>query len=255
MTDWKALAGRITLFPGSPAPLLSASELYKQAWGINPENFLTGANALAPTIAQGKRAGIALNCSVHPTRIDFNFLPPPSATADMSLRLIEDTSQLRAELAQLIDFISGHDISNSVSRVGVYFHFVALAPNIEEANKMLMAVLPNQYRIGITNEEDFIFQINTPRMSSDVTNVKMNYVMKWNLDRFQVLNISIPMSGGAAMSPPRPQEFIAASVTFDYNNVPVSSPLTREQQSSLLSEFLKASEEIQKAIGLNIEGF
>ena len=97
MTDWKALTGRISLFPGAPASgLPSALELYKQAWGADPERFQTIPNALAPTVAQGKGSGVGLSCSVHPTRIDFNITPPPPSSGEMNLefRLIEDTSRM-----------------------------------------------------------------------------------------------------------------------------------------------------------------
>lgn len=259
MRDWKALAGRVTLFPGVPgsAPLPSAFELYKQVWDADPDNFQTNPNALMPNVAQGKRSGIGLGCSVHPARIDFNFMPPaPShVVPGMSLLLIEDTRQLRKELALLIDFIGGHDISHSISRIGLFLHFVAVAQSVEQANKILSEVTPDRYRTEITKEEDFIFQINLPRLSQEIETVKINYLTKWSSDRFQVLSIPINTSVSAAMTPVEPREFNVASVTFDHNNVPVNEPFTREQQSSLLIECMGAAVDMQKTIGLNIEGF
>ena len=135
-------------------------------------------------------------------------------------------------------------------------HFVAVASNMEEANKALTGVIPGQYRVEITNEEDFILQINQPRMSREVQGVRMNYLTKWSTERFQVLNVAIPIGvAGVAMPPPQSQEFIAATVTFDNNNTPATVALTGGQQSSLLGDGLRASEEMQKATGLRIEGF
>jgi len=98
MNEWKALSGRITLFPtarpSSPSP--SALELYRLVWGGDPDNFHKQPNALLPTVAQGKRDGLMANCFSHPARIDFNLAPAhaPSEMAEMPLVLIEDTSHL-----------------------------------------------------------------------------------------------------------------------------------------------------------------
>jgi len=264
MTDWKALAGRISLFAGSPAsgPLLTALDLFQKVWSGNPDNFQSNPNILMPSFAQGKRGGLTVGCVVQPTRIDFNFSPPPPAAHEdgvTSLALIEDTNQLHMELGRVIKSIEGLIVTSSVTRVGVFLHFLTLISNVEEANKVLVSVMPNQYRVRITNEEDFIFQINRPRMSHNVKGIKVNSLTKWNVDRFQVFNVAIPVSGPVVDSRTIPsqvgQEFIAASVVFDINNVPANDPLGGKQQSSLLTECLIEAREMQREYGLNVEGF
>ncbi len=263
MNDWKALAGRITVFAGSPAsgPLLSALELFQKVWGGNPDNFQSSPNVLMPSFAHGKRDGLTAGCIVQPTRIDFNFSPlPPAAREDRDaeLALIEDTTQLHAELVRLIESIDGFVVTNSVSRVGLALHFLTVTSGIEEANKVLVSVMPNQYRVGITNEEDFIFQINRPRMSRDVKRIRLNYVTKWNVDRFQVFKVAIAPNAPVVDSrdiPSQQGEFVAASVVFDSNNVLAVTPLDGKEQSSLLMECLTSAKEMQRAFGLNVEGF
>jgi hypothetical protein len=264
MTDWKALTGRITLFAGPPAsgPLLSALDLFQKVWGNSPDNFQSNPNALMPSLAQGKRDGLTVGCIVQPTRIDFNLTPPPPATREdggVSLTLIEDTIQLHAELGRLIDFIGGFVVTNSVARVGLFLHFLNLTPNITEANNTLLTVMPNQYRVRIADEEDFIFQINRPHKSRKVEGIKVNCVTKWNVDRFQVFNVSIAMNAPVVDSRTIPsqqgQEFIAASVVFDINNVPAHDPLDGKQQSSLLMECLTEAKGMQRDFGLKVEGF
>jgi hypothetical protein len=258
MSQWKALIGRITLFPGPlpSGPLPSALELYKKLWGGEPDNFQTSANALMPTIAQGKRAGMMVGCAVHPVRIDLSLNPGPASSegGGTSFVLIEDTRQLHAELIRLIEFIDGEVGLYSVCRVGVYLHFLQLSVNIEQANKLLIAVIPDLYRARITDEEDFIFQINRPRASHAVEGVRLNHITKWSMDRFQVLNLAVVADSRSILSPER-KEFIAASVTFDSNNVPTSASLNRNEQSSLLRECLIASEQMQREIGVKVEGF
>lgn len=262
MSEWKALNGRITLFPtaaSSPSP--SALELYRRVWGSDPDSFQKQPNALLPTIAQGSRNGITTSCFSHPTRIDFNLLPvsAPSEMADMSLVLIEDTNQLHADLMRIIGILAEGIVSNSVSRVALGVQFITVKPNLVEANRTLTKVMPDQYRIKLTDEEDFIFQINRPRMSSKVGTVRMNFLTKWSMERLQILTMAIPASGIAtskesSFTPANVREFLAASVSFDNNNAPTSA-LTSSQQSSLLLEGLTAAAAMQRDLGLNIGGF
>lgn len=265
MSVWKALTGRISLFPSSPssAPLPSALELYKRVWGADPENFQSSPNALVPTVAQGRRDGLTVGCSVHPTRVDLNLTPPLGTreSGDMTLVLIEDTVQLHTELARLVNFVGDRRGigADAVSRVGLNLHFITLMPNIEETNKTLISVMPEQYRTRIKDEEDFIFQINRPRASRQVEGIRVNYIAKWSMDRFQLFNISIqanlPVIDARGIPSQKGQGFTAASVVFDNNNVPVTFSLGPQQQSSLLLECLSEAEKLQREIGLQIEGF
>lgn len=104
--------------------------------------------------------------------------------------------------------------------------------------------------------------INRPYTSGGVGTIKMNSLTKWSVDRLQVLTVSIPMgaaptlvSANAISASRQTEEFIAARVTFDNNNVPIETPLPSTQQSSLLNEALIAAAKTQQEIGLNTEGF
>jgi len=216
-----------------------------------------------PTVAQGKIGDLVAICSVHPARIDFNLMPPTETSEFVatSLDLIENTSLLHAELMRIIEIIRNGDASYSVSRVALFAQFLQLRENITEANNTLTNAIPDQYRMQIADEEDFIFQINRPKMSRQVDNVKMNFITKWSVERIQILSLAMPMMVGspipvsAGMPPSQQQQFVAASVTFDNNNVPTATPLTGNQQSALLLEGLTAVAEMQRSNGLNIEGF
>jgi hypothetical protein len=266
MNEWKAFFGRITLFPVVQlSPLLSAIELYQRVWHGGPDTFQKQTNPLAPSVAQGTRGGMTVACLTHPSRIDFNLTPvqsPPQELAQMSLPIIEDTSKLHAELMRIMDVIGKEVILGSVVRVALNVQFLALKQSSEEANSTLMTVIPDQYGIRITDEKDFIFQINRPYTSREVGEIKMNAVTKWSVDRLQVLTIAVPMSGThlsasveAALPKPQTKEFIAASVSFDINNVPSENQLSGSQQTPLLREALTTVAQTQQDIGLNVEGF
>jgi hypothetical protein len=262
MSEWKALNGRITLFPTVPvaAPLPPAFELYRLVWGSEPENFQKQSNPLLPTVAQGRSNGIAAQLLSQPNRIDFSLLPTAAPGATMtSIDLIEDTRQFHAELVRIIDVLAKGAISNPVLRVALNVQFVSLKNDVVETNKMLMTVMPVQYRVKLTDEEDFAFQINLPQESDRVENIRMNFVKTWRAQRLQVVSMAIVATGvpvPATNIPPQVEtkEFIAASVNFDNNNVP-AGPLNSSQQSQLLLEGLANVETGQRNIGLNIEGF
>jgi hypothetical protein len=266
MNEWKASGGRITLFPSAPvsSPLSSALELYRRVWREDPDNFQKQANPLTPTVARGKRGVVTASCFTHPARIDFTLTPTSSAheVAQLSFPLIEDTSQLLPELVRILDAIGEGVISDSIFRVALNVQFLVLKPSFAEANQAITVIIPSQYGVRITGEEDFVFQINRPYTSREVGTIKMNSLTKWSVDRLQVLTMAVPMGGAptpasvAATSVSRQtKEFIAASVTFDNNNVPTGTPIPSAQQSLLLYEALTLAAQTQQDIGLNIKGF
>jgi len=264
MNQWKALNGRITLLPAAftSSPLASALELYRRVWGVDPDSFQKLPNALAPTLAQGKLGDMMATCSAHPTRIDLNLVPAPDNEVPMSIALIEDTSQLRSKLLEIVDAINRGSIEGSIARVALGLHFLVPKESCAEANKTLISVIPDRYGVRITDEEDFIFQINQPYPSRKAKDYRMNAVTKWSVDRLQVLTFSVqagsagaPQVASSAPVMPQTKTFMAASVSFDFSNVPTEHPLSPASQSSLLGEALAGVAQKQQEVGLHVEGF
>lgn len=265
MNDWKSSGGRVTLFPAAmSSPSLSALELYRRVWG-EPDGFQKQANPLAPSVANGNRGGLRAGCLAQPTRFDFNLTPPSTkqeeTQEDTSFPLIEDTSLLRAELLKIIDVVGQDSALNSVVRVALGIQFLTLKPSSAEANALLIAHIPKQYGVKVTDEEDFVFQINRPYLSRNAPGIMTNFITKWSVDRLQILTFAVSAGGPATASAQAPgpgshtAEFIAASVNFDVNNTPTATKLSNGQPTSLLREALITIAQMQKAIGLNVEGF
>jgi hypothetical protein len=264
MTEWKALVGRIILFPTAPSasPSTEALELYKRVWGTNPESYQKQQNAFVPTVAQGKTHGVAITCGTHPTRIEFGLMPAVSNADALSLELFENSGNFYAELKRIIEAVGNGAVTTAVSRVALQIQFLSVKPSQTEANKTLASIMPEQYSLQLTDEHEFILQANRPRTSHEVKTVEMNFITKWSVDRLQVLRLSIPMTGGPIAMPIdlnsskiRPLEFIAASVMFDFNNAPRNDALTVTDQASLLLESLNTVVQYQLDMGLNVEGF
>ncbi len=204
------------------------------------------------------------SCFSHPSRLDFNLssVSPPSEVPETSLALIEDTEQLHIQLKKIIDVIA-EGVSDSVARVAFGVQFIVVKQNLVEINKTLIRVIPKEYRMRITDEDDFIFQVNRPRKSNSVGDVKVNFITKWSKEGLRVQAMPVPAGGvpiaaldSSLLAQVQFRDYIAASVSFDHNTAIASgTTLTSRQQSSLLLEELTAAAAMQADIGLNIEGF
>lgn len=265
MSEWKALVGRITLFPApSSQPLPSALDLYTKLWADEPSSFQRATNPLAPSMAQGTFAGMAVACTAHPSRIDFTLTPIASGESPETptFFVIEDSEALGDELLRLAKVVEENLLANPILRVATFLQFVALEADSTAANGALMAIVPKHLRVKLDDEEEFILQINHPRMSRSLEGTKFNLITKWSVDRFQIMSVLVPMGTTPMYAPqsgvsPQVSEFIAASVTFDNNNVPVpaSTPLSSKQQASFLIEGLRYSATSILEGALKIKGF
>ena len=237
---WKALLGRISIFPLTPSPTPpSALDLFRRVWPIEPEEFRGQPNPLMPSIAQGKLRDLTVNCFKHPVRTDLNLLPL-SFPGSASLASIENTTQLHEELAHIIRVIGEGLISDPVVRVAVFVQFVMPASTFEEANKILLASIPQTYRMGVTNEEDFMLQVNSPSQLSNTDNLRMNTLTRWSAEQMHIIVGS---------------RIVVALVAFDYNNVPSTTPISSDKQAALLTEGLLKMANLRRDYDMNITGF
>ena len=263
MNEWKAITAGISLFPimAPPRPQVSARDLFKRIWGREPNNFQSQMNSLIPTSAQGIQGALAFNCISQPTRIDFTLTPAPTSGQPPKVALIDDANVLRQELERIIESIGKDAELNYIWRVALNLHFIRVLPGVGEANRELMGVIPRKYGVTVTDEDDFVFQINRPYNALASQNTRLNIITKWSVERVQVISVAVPVSGmplGTETALPFPQiaTFIAASVHFDNNNVPVQNrAFNGTDQAALLREALQKTQEMQREIGLNTGGF
>jgi len=251
---WKALMGRVTLFP-TVAPA-SALELYRRVWAIEPDSYQKPPSPLMQGTAQGKREGMMATCTTNPARVDFTFTPMREEEApDLNVVLIEDLPQLQTEMLRTIESVGTGIFADSVLRVAVSMQVVKQQSGFADANRTLVELLPEQFRMRLTDEQDFIFQVNQPSVSRKTPAVTMNFITKWSVDRIQVLAFAIPLSPSPisvqqAVAAPQ-QQFFAASVLFDNNNVPGGVLLASSEQSSLLLEGFEAIDNSIKVMHIN----
>jgi hypothetical protein len=254
MSTWQALLGRVTLFPAIPsgADIGTALEYYRRVWKSDPDNFNKQSQMVAPlglSFAQGTASGISLTCSVNPTRIDFSITPP--ARSDGSLGLMQDTRQLHFMLTQIVTAFSEGD-TIPVNRGACFVQFANAAGNYRKANEILLATIPEPYNVRLEDEEDFILQVNHPRLFGET---KMNIITKWSTDRIQVLSLQAsPVQTQMATVSQLLSEHIVSSIAFDNSNAP-TSPLSNNSLSTILSEALSAFSAQKSECNLEIDGF
>jgi hypothetical protein len=174
--------------------------------------------------------------------------------------LIENARQLRRGLLDLFDALGEGHISDEVARVALNLQMLVVMPDFLEANRAILGVIPSNYGLQLADEEDVVFQINTPYVSKRVQNAKMNAVTRWSVARLQVMTFSVPAGGvispsmGSALGNAQIKNYIAASVTFDANSTPQEEQASSADQSLLFREALAWVEQRQTELGLIVEG-
>jgi hypothetical protein len=166
----------------------------------------------------------------------------------------------KRSLTQIIDALGKSTNSVEAKRVALYLHFLQVLSDVAEANRTIVSVIPTKFGVQLSDEEDFVFQVNSPEVSKIVAGTKLNALTKWSVERIQVVSIFAPSPGiPIQVAGPLQQDakiFTASTVAFD-NSTPVDNarPFDNVQQTGLLREELAMATEMQKQIGLNVVGF
>jgi len=264
MNEWKSSGGRISLLPAAPVPsgLPSALDLYKQVWGDDPEGFQKPSNPLAASIAQGNRNDLSLSCVVQPTRVDLAISPLTSFQdpAEAQFPLISEFGLLANELLRCIGAVGRNLVPGSIFRAAIALQLVRICPDFVEANRVLTSVIPRNYGVTITNEQDFVFQVNRPYSTEiEARPTIMNAVTKWSVDRLKIVTFGLSAQGPptvAAMvtTHPATSEFISASMSIDNNNAPSETALSSAAQAAVLNKALASAVLAIRNTGLQVEG-
>jgi hypothetical protein len=254
MGNWQALAGRVTLLPAIPtggeAPL--ALDFYRRVWGSDPDIFQKQTSSLvsAPSIAQGTYKGLVVGCISQPLRIDLSIGPP----SKQDISLIDDTKLFYEALALIVDKVTKDDDLPTINRAACFAQFSRKSKDYQEANALLSDTFPEEYEVHLTNEEDFILQINRPQM---IGNTKMNHITRWSVDRMQVITlqqIQPPQTTQVSALTQLLSEHIIQQIAFDNSNATKGIMSKEDVRSVLNSSFQFISEQVRMT-NLDVEGF
>lgn len=251
MPDWGLFNFRLSFFTTN-LHSQSAPDLYRAIWNAEPEGYQKSQNALAPSSANGKREAVMVQCAVQAGRMDLNFTGIVRDALEIKPPLIFDTQDLCTEVSAVLNRIERGVISVPITRVANFVQFLNLNSSHLAANKALLATIPAQFSVKITDEEDFIFQINRPYASRPVADVRMNSIVKWSVEKIQMM--AIMTDSPQAGIQPRTSEFITASITIDVNNKPRNGPFSAPEQVTILNEAIEVAERIRAEARIPING-
>lgn len=259
MSIWKIQAARITLFPllGTGSVPKSALELYKAVWGKDPDSFQSQPMAGAPfpvSVAQGVEGAVSRLCQTQPVRVDFGFNPTAS-TSDIATFV--DTHQLHAEMRRVIGSVENALHQMPVNRVAVYLQIGQETGDYSAANKLICQTFWEDRKFALTDEEDFVFQLNRPEKDSADPALKLNFITKWSVERVQILTF-IGQAGGVGSGiagTPIVSEKFMPTIALDNSNVPAQRPLTNDEVQRVLSSLFGRIPSQLNQCRISVEGF
>jgi hypothetical protein len=268
-SPWKPQSGRVTLFHSVPNEneIMSAIALYQEVWKSEPDSYQKQQSPFASSVAVGNVDGLNVSCHFNQLRIDFIVGPPPPSTpaTQEMLSLIDNSRNFHQQLKRILERIRVNPSTIPATRVACWVQFTAICSNFGDANRAINSVFPRRFRLDLSEEEDFILQLNRPRQSASVEGVKMNFITKWAVERVQLLSMTMMAtnptgfpSGGASqlgVGGPHIKTFINPTIAFDNNNHPADRPLSGEEQFSLLEEALHGVAEGMIESNLEVDGF
>jgi hypothetical protein len=264
MSDWKAQAARIVLFPIVPGavPLDSALTLYKAVWQADPDSFQkqVAGSPFATSVAQGTIGRLAVACVAQPIRIDFTLSPSQPSTLLTTIPLIEDAAHFHEQLRHLVETVCNLESSPSINRAACVVQLATITQNIVEANKCIRTILPKQYNLDLSDEEDFVLQVNRARPNKSSKDIRMNFVTKWSVERAQILTFANfpPLNAASGQAIPGSQmiqEFIVAGVTFDNSNAPLQRPMSKQEKKEILTDCLQGTAAQMHEFNIAVEGY
>jgi hypothetical protein len=254
MSAWKVQAARITLFPlvGSGSVPKSALDLYKAVWGKEPDSYQSQPSApgfpFPTSVAQGVAGTFTRSCQTQPLRADFTFLPIATNNPSV-LPSIEDTELLVNEIRAFI----GGDVEatfqqSAINRVAVFLQLGQESSDYAQANEIISRTIWDGLKVTLSDEEDFLLQINRKQPDTAQASSKLNFITKWSVERLQIMTFT--------SSAPLVMEKIMPAITFDNSsNVALQKPFATGEIKPMLSQLFDSLPTQIKQCRISIEGF
>jgi hypothetical protein len=260
---WKVLHAGISLFivSGHGSPIDNADVLYEKMLNSKPDSFQTFPNNLNNSTASGDYNKIQVSCNVSSNRINFS-LSSLSAPIEKNIPYINSKEDSINVLLLIINNIKSFATENK-KIYGFGFTLRIAVVDCEEnsdANNIIMSAIPPKYRPNLTDEKNFILQINQPReffytLGSD--KVEINSVKKWSVEDFVVLSIlGNPLNLiNQSENKLEPKVTIKPVINFEENNMPFSidKNLNKYYLTNIFQEALSNFEKFWMEINNNEE--
>jgi hypothetical protein len=194
---WQALSIRLTSFPGLSASKSVAAEAWFEDVVGSPADQVTRRKN-GETVAAADTENGQLVLSIDPLRIDFR------------VNYVEESMIVMADFSTIGSFLRSHErflplalnfLQNSelkVNRLAFGAELLIAAKGHSEAYSQLSEYLPD-IKIDPNGSFDFTYQINRPRTSQFIPDLRINRLTKWSALK---LSRGVVLPSGKAISIP-----------------------------------------------------
>jgi hypothetical protein len=238
---WQVELLRFTLFPASPVDP-DDHKWWSAVCEGEPE--VSQKRALPPVFTQeGAFEGARLLHQVAADRIDWSLrLSPQQAFAGQSLPTVGPLRDVQRRFLEVARKWLGHEQCPPARRLAYALVLLQPVDSRIEGLERLAGYLPS-VTLDVHNAEDFLYQINRPRMTGNGDEaLRINRLEKWSLVRAQLVEMALgttPSGGTTTFGK------YAARLELDINTAAdriVAIP--NEQQGQLLKLLVAFSDEI-----------
>lgn len=177
-----------------------------------------GASTFLQVIVQVGRIE-AVVTAIDPTPNEPTPIPPLPPAA------IDDAISKAREAAQLL----ARDVT--MQRVAAHLQFVDDTASGEAATAQLNSIVGGVFGSDTTDQ---LFQFNARKQSKSVPSMQVNRLVKWG--SVSLKQVTVAVTGGSLTSQGSDQTRDVLFMHFDLNNVPLASPMTKEQSGKLTEE-------------------
>jgi hypothetical protein len=243
MSRWLATAGRISVFPTPTGGQQSATALFKAIAGTEPTavDAQSGGDGLpSSSNARGPFADFMLTCTVAPLRIDFTLTSsrPSAFVFGAPFQLIDNPNALLSSFAKLQRGIVEQAQILEVTRVALFLQLTQSVKDVRTANDLIKRVIPANYVLPLTDEQDFILQINSRQNSTSMPSAQLNFVTRWSVEHTKVF--MQPMAPDVTIGTITADYFFV-HVVCDNNTLPGESILRSDELDRVLSELISGT--------------
>jgi hypothetical protein len=231
---WAVNQLRLTAFP-TPAAVIRTPDWWSQLAGRAADQ--TAHNAKQAVFeAAGTFADGVLTLRIQPLRIDWLYTPPPPEGMPAFHEVVGPLGTAVEQFAPAIDRWFGLEDCPDLARLAFGSVLLDTVDSREAGYRQLGRFLP-----AITldeNSSDFSYQINRPRQSAVIHDLKINRVSKWSVGKFQAF---VASDAGIAFA----DRSFACRLETDINSDPeYGRPVPKAELTAVFRELVALTSEL-----------
>ena len=206
---------RLTLFPAGPYGLQDASNWFRTAAGEESESRTERRGRVLDEIGAATGSPefrLTLHCEP-PGRIDWRLLHAgPEFAFDRPGDDLD--SNLESFVGAMRTWLSSAAIP-PIRRLAFGAVLLSPVPNLRNGHELVLNMVPVLRLSADEDVADLLFQINRPRSSATIEELRLNRLSKWSVTTVQVLALALA-DGGFKMK--EPEHGLAARLELDINS-------------------------------------